>query len=357
MSEENTENSPLSVSDAAARLNAPVDSQEAAPADDEVAVEESTATLAEDMNLNPGQEVASEEDKPEEEQEEESAEGEEESTEEKSSEDEEEPQDTAEDGEEGESEDAPEPTYTTKGGEVVTLDELKKGYLRVEDYTQKSQANAEAAKEIANHSEQLNQSRLETAEYLEYALNAIDPVFARGAQTDWDSLLNSDPHEHATQWAEYQQSQLKMQNLQGIAKQLVDQNQAQTDAKLLQYKRTQAQQLLQAFPDMTDGKYRESFGKGFNEYAKSVGFSDAELGQFTDSRLVIAMDKARQFDTSMAEGKKIAKKKISKSSKRSLKPGKPSTKAEKSSAAKKAGRAKLAASGSMKDAAALLGNL
>ena len=349
MSEENTGANPLSTEDAVARLTAG-NSQEATPPKDEVAAEEQEAPAAAQSD-NPSveqEEVAPEGDEPPEEPEEKEEESEEEPAEEEPSEGDEEPSTDEEEEPETETH------FTTQDGTEVTLDELKKGYLRQDNFTKQTQALAEERTVFGTDKEALQGERIATAEVLQYAMNVVDPVLVQGAQTDWKALLENDPMAYQESWAGYQQAQLQMQTLQSNAQQLVQANEQRKAAALAQYKQQQGQKLIEQMPDLGDSKKVAGLQQGMRNHALELGFTASDMENFLDHRLVVMLENSRKYTEHVVAGKKVAGKKLSKSPKKVVRPGKPATKAESSAAARKERFAKLNSSGSIADAAALL---
>jgi len=305
------------------------------------------ATLSEDAQTDLDAEDSSEESEEEPEPEEE---GEEEEEDESPAEETEE-----EEVEEPEAEEEEEETlFTTPDGDEVTLDELKRSYLRQSDYTKKTQALAEERTNLQQVNEQLGTQQNVLAENLTMALDIIEPQLAEFAKTDWNALAESDAYEYAEKRALFDQAQIRYNNVVNTSQQLVQhqnaQNQQQQQARLAE----EGKALQMALPDMADPKKGKALRNSLRDYALANGLSEAEAGGIQDHRIIVMMNKARMFDEMSKSGIQMAKKKIAKSPKKVVKAGQPLTRTEKNQAALNKKRSRLNATGSVDDAVAVL---
>lgn len=244
-----------------------------------------------------------------------------------------------------ESEDEAEIVYTTSSGEEVTLDELKRGHLRQADYTQKTQALAEERGEFESTVQVLGQERNIAAEALIMAMNIVEPQLAAGAQTDWETLRATDAYEYADKWGEYQQAQARWGKLQDAGQQATQAQAQQNAANMQGYRQQQAQALQLAIPDLADPTKGKALQTQLRDYAQASGLSETEASNISDHRVVVMLNKARLYDEMMSAGQTVAKKKLSKSPKKVLKPGQPVTKSETEATSKKAKLAKVRQTG------------
>ena len=285
---------------------------------------------------------------------EESDEGEEEDDDEdtKAEGDDEEPGDTDEDEEDDTQEEV---VYTTPDGDEVTLEELKRGYLRQSDYTKKTQEIAESRQKAQELFQTVEQHNNVVAEHLHMALSVLEPQLAQLAATDWDTLASTDAYEYAEKRALFDQAQVRYQRLQQAAQQTVAQAQRQTEIRKQQMLAEEQQKLLMAMPDLADPKVGPKLSRDIKEYALgSVGLTPEEAGNLTDHRLVLVLNKARMYDQLLSAQSAAGKKKLSKSPRRVASSGQPSSKAEIKARATSNARARLKASGSEEDFIAML---
>lgn len=281
----------------------------------------------------------------------------EESTEEEDQDDpvsEDESDETSEDATEDEEVEEPEAAYTIEvDGKLVevTLDELKRGHLRESDYTRKTQELAEERKAVTTRGEELTQSIDATALIMEMALQASGDELAQFSQIDWDALQRDDPYEFGVQRQAYMYAAEKREGLEANAGKIVAAQQQ------LAYQSTQARlvdeqaKLIQAIPDMADVKAGPERIQSILTYATdTMGLTASEANNIVDHRVVVALDKARQFDEMSAKVKSVGGKKRSKAPSRTVKAGAPKSKSGASRQKVSDLKARAKASGSEQDA-------
>ena len=255
---------------------------------------------------------------------------------------------------EDEDEDAATVVYTTPDGDEVTLDELKRGFLRQADYTKKTQEIAELRDQAAQSFQALEQHNSTVAEHLSLALTVVEPQLAELAQTDWDALASADPYEYAEKKALYEQASVRYNSLQQAAQATVEQDKARLAHVNKQRVQAEQQKLQMALPDLADPKQGPKLARAIKNYALESGLSDKEASNITDHRLIVMLNKARQFDELSQSSLTAAKKKISKSPKNVSRAGQPSSKAEQNSKQVAELRNRVRSSGSADDLVELL---
>lgn len=176
-------------------------------------------------------------------------------------------------------------------GETIEapLAELKSGYLRQQDYTQKTQQLAEDRKQAAAQvAEQFQAAQKLTREHAR--LFALQETLAEFQKADWSALYAQDPQEAGKLNAIWQQKQAEAQQLaQGI------------QAKSQQFEAQRAQQLQEATAKAFADLQREipGFGeqhiKAARDTAIAHGFTDAELNGITDPRTFKVLHEAAQW--------------------------------------------------------------
>lgn len=330
------------------RKKAP-EGDEVTESEETVKAEEAAVTQRQKPTVDPDEQALDEVEA----EEEESEPDEDEETEAEEETDEEDSEGTEDDEDADESE--PETVFQLEDGTEVDLDELKRGYLRQSDYTKKTQEVAEGRKQIEQAFQQREQERQVLAENLNLALSVVEPQLAELAGTDWDALAREDAYTYAEKRALFDQAQARYSKLSESAQSVVQQNQAQTRQQMQQKLQQEAQKLQMAIPDFADPNRGKALKQELNDYAtQSLGLSENEAKGITDHRMIILMKKAMEFDRLSESGLSVAKKKVSKAPKRSLKPGKPTSKSDKQTQARKQQQAKLRQSGKIDDAVALL---
>tara|TARA_R110000851_G_scaffold65236_2_gene148161 strand:+ start:1617 stop:2663 length:1047 start_codon:yes stop_codon:yes gene_type:complete len=255
-------------------------------------------------------------------------------------------------------EDVPEPeediVYHTEDGSDVTLEELKRGYLRQSDYTKKTQEVAEGRKNLEASGQQLAAHQDTLAMNLEMALNVVEPQLAAFAKTDWEALATQDPYEYAEKRALFDQAQIRYSHIQKAGQELVAQDSARKGQAKQAMLASERQKLHMALPDMADPVLGQKLAGSIKDYALGMGLTQEEAGGITDHRLIVALNKARMYDELNNSGLTASRKKMRNGPKKVIKGGQPVSKSERTTTAKTKLRTNLKTSGSVDDAVALL---
>jgi len=259
------------------------------------------------------------------------------------------PVDEEEDSEETESPEPEEvPVYTVKvdGQEIeVPLDELLKGYSRMQDYTRKTQKLAEERNAVIAEAEQ---ARTEREKYTT-VLTALQQQIQASVQAepDWDKLRAEDPIEFGIRWAEHQRRQQQMAALQAEQQRMAEIQQYERARTIQSVLEKEQQALLEALPDWADPQKAKAEKEALFEFGRNVGFTDQELNNVTDHRTVLTLRKAMLYDKLMSKRADI--KPAAKVATPVLKPGAASTVPKAVSEVTRA-KQRLAKSGSLRDA-------
>jgi Tfp pilus assembly protein PilN len=245
------------------------------------------------------------------------------------------------------------PRYRVKvsGEEVeVSLDELLNGYSRTADYQKKTQSLAEQRKAVEAERIKIDEAA-KTRDTYAQRLQVIEQLLQQQDQgQDLASLKSEDPIAYAVAMAEKMERDKQLQAVQ-MERQRVQQEQQSLHQSQLQ-KHIQAEQakLVDAIPEFKDDVKAEVVRRDIRNYAKSIGFTEQELSQVYDSRAVLALYKAAQYDKLMA-GKGVTSKKVANAPK-TIRPGTSNPQSSDNETFKKE-RAVLRQSGNKKDAVRL----
>jgi hypothetical protein len=259
-------------------------------------------------------------------------------------------QDAAEGDDGGEYEEAEEPDDDATeelrfdiNGEEVTLQDISKGYLRLSDYTRKTQDLASQKKELEATKVSIAAERQHLKQMLEMAQTDATP------ETDWVQLATDDPLEYTRQRAIYDAAKTNREAMQAEAQRLAGVQRQEQTVNLQQHIAEQHDMLIQQIPEM-GGENATQYQAGIRTFMEGLGYSNEELAQLFDHRIVMAFDALRekmQSNTSMAKKKVKGKPKV-------LKPGAKKSKGMAANKQRQQARAKLRESGSVDDAIALL---
>ena len=235
--------------------------------------------------------------------------------------------------------------YTVKvdGEEMdVTADDLIKSY-QLESTAQKRLSDAaEQRKTLEADRTALEQERERYAQGLA-ALEAQLTQTNEPTQEYWDKLYEEDPLEFVKQREAMRDREKAMQTVQEERRQLIQQHAAQEQVKL-----------LDRIPEWRDPEVANREKAGLIKFAQRMGFTDNELSQVVDSRLVDVLRRAHLYDILQSE-KPAAKKKVAKAPKM-VKGGKPKTKQDVASEKKRKAFDRLKKTGSKEAAVDFLLN-
>jgi len=185
----------------------------------------------------------------------------------------------------------PKPRYKVKasGEEVeVELDELIKGYQQGADYTKKSQALAEQRKALEAERQHLEYVKQERQAYAQ-KLQALDSFLSQQNQgVNLDVLKETDPIGYAVAVAEQSQREKQLAVVRNEQQRLAQQQQSEQQTSLQNHLRQESEKLTSLIPELATPQ-GDAVRKQIRDYAKSIGWTDQELGQLYDSRAVVTL--------------------------------------------------------------------
>ena len=203
------------------------------------------------------------------------------------------------------------PRYKVKasGEEIeVTLDDLIKGYQREADYTKKTQTLAEQRKQVEAERQVIEQAKTERDQYqarlalIETALKSREP------QENLEALKETDPIGFAVKVAEQTQRERQLQAIQLERARIAQQQQAEQTQNLNSHLAVEAHKLAEAIPEYADEQKSVQVKKDIRDYAKKIGWSDEELASVYDSRAVLTLYRAMQYEKLMGNKATVTKK-------------------------------------------------
>jgi len=189
----------------------------------------------------------------------------------------------------------------------VEEEEVKRGYSRTADYTRKTQAlAAERAKWEAEEVVAVREERRQYAERLA-ALASI--VQLPGEEPDWDTLRNAlTPEEFTTQFTEWRAQHARMEKIRSEQERVEALHLADMEKQWKDRVRAENATLAALWPDWAEPTKGKAIKDDLVAYAKSLQFTDDDLAQVSDHRLLLLLDKARRFDEAQKRKPKIEEK-------------------------------------------------
>lgn len=212
--------------------------------------------------------------------------------------------------EEGE-EEQEQPKYRVKAaGEEreVTLDELIKSYQLGTDYTKKSQAVAEERKVVEAERQRIEEARQLRDQYAE-RLQVIEQMLNQSQpEENLDYLKETDPIGYAVKVAELSQREKQLAQVRAEQQRIAEQQRQEQQERLGSVIQAEARKLAEALPEYADPQKGEAIRREIREFGVKAGFSDAELANVYDSRAVLTLWKAMQYDKLQSAKPSITKK-------------------------------------------------
>ena len=203
------------------------------------------------------------------------------------------------------------PRYKVKasGEEIeVTLDDLIKGYQREADYTKKTQTLAEQRKQVESERQVIEQAKSQRDQYQE-RLGMIESALRTYApQENLEALKETDPIGYAVKVAEQTQREKQLQAVQMERARIAQQQQAEQSQNLNSHLAVEAQKLAEAIPEYADEQKSVQVKKDIRDYARKIGWSDEELASVYDSRAVLTLYRAMQYEKLMGNKAGVTKK-------------------------------------------------
>ena len=209
------------------------------------------------------------------------------------------------DGEEQE-----QPTYLVKAaGEEreVTLDELIKSYQLGTDYTKKSQAVAEERKAVESERQAVQEAKQMRDTYAQ-RLEMIEQMLQPQQEENLEYLRETDPIGYSVKVSDMIQKEKQLAAVQADRYRINQQQEQERQAQMQSVVAEEMQKLSAAIPEFTDPAKGEAIRNDIRAFAKQVGFSDNELASVYDSRAVLTLYKAMQYDKLVASKPAITKK-------------------------------------------------
>lgn len=204
------------------------------------------------------------------------------------------------------------PTYTivVDGKEqTVTLDELRNGYQRQQDYTRKTQELSEQRRQAEAHLQKLEEEQTRYAQAVNQLTSQLQQQVAEDQKVDWPSLLESDPIEYLKQKQKAEERQVALYQAQRQQQAALHQQQEKQAEAYQTYLESQRSELLNKLPEWKDSAKAESERNELRQFMAKQGYSDQEINSIVDHRQVLMIRNAMQYEKLMA-GKQDAVKRV-----------------------------------------------
>ena len=249
------------------------------------------------------------------------------------------------------------PTHKVKvnGEEVeVTLDEALSGYMRQQDYTQKSMANSEIKKSLREAEKELLGLEQEYEENLQLVGHVL--TGGLGTDPDWEAVKRDNPDNYRAirdAWME------RTDQVKALKDQIanVRANQAKRiEAMKQEHLAEEKEKLRAAIPEWVDEDVAQEEAKKIVRTARFYGINPEDFESVTDHRLILVLRDAmlhRESLEAKSKGEEVRRR--TRKTSTTLKPGVRKSKGKTSPTKKtRAARNRLKQTGTVRDAEAAL---
>jgi hypothetical protein len=178
----------------------------------------------------------------------------------------------------------------------VTLDELIKSYQLGTDYTKKSQAVAEERKAVEAERQAVQEAKALRDQYAQ-RLEIIESMLNQPQEVEnLDYLKETDPIGYAVKVAEMSQKEKQLLQVRAERERIMQQQEYDRQQQMRQTIAAESEKLVAVIPEFADPEKGEIVRKDIRSFGKQMGFSDEELANVFDSRAVLTLYKAMQYD-------------------------------------------------------------
>ena len=190
---------------------------------------------------------------------------------------------------------------TVNGQEVeVTLDELRKGYSRQQDYTQKTEKLSQDRKSVDqlknDFTRQSEEAKIKRDQYEKQLQVLSEQLKASEQKVDLDSLYEDDPAQYVKVKAEQDRQKELLNSANKEQERIQAEKQEEYNRTYSNYLEQQKELLVQKLPIYANKEKGPEFVKNLTNFAKEIGYSDQEISQLVDHRAVMMLANAYRYD-------------------------------------------------------------
>lgn len=243
------------------------------------------------------------------------------------------------------------PRYRVKAAgeeKEVTLDELIKGYQLGADYTKKTSDVAEQRRAVEAERQAIEEAKQLREAYAQ-RLQLVEQ-FLSTPEEDIEQLKETDPIGYAVKVAEQTQKEKQLQAVRAEQAKLAEKQQLEQAQSLRNHLAAESEKIAAIIPEYSDKEKGAKVRQEIRDYAKSIGWTDQELGSVYDSRAVLSLYEGMQYRKLM-QNKPNVTKKVAEAPKM-VKPGTTKSQASEREQVKRQ-KARLRESGRVQDAASI----
>lgn len=177
----------------------------------------------------------------------------------------------------------------------VTLKELREGYSRTRDYTQKTEQLAHQRREVEQRAQESQQKIQQYDGQLQQMTEILQAWQGpKRSETDWQRLRDQDPEAYYQQREHDREMQERLSAVQKERERVEQERQQTQKAETQRRLAIERDLLMSALPEWTNDETRQRDIRSIQSYGESVGFSGEELGAITDHRVLKVLRDAAQ---------------------------------------------------------------
>ncbi len=230
----------------------------------------------------------------------------------------------------------------------VPVDELKKGYLRQQDYSQKTEEVAERGRQLAGAEQAFLDERQQYVERMDGLTETLEGQL-KSEEADLDKLLDEHPDEYVREKARLEKCQQALADAKAEREGQMAKAKGDQADRFKDYVREESAALMRAVPTFGDPVKGPQLRKALQTHLTGYGFTLDELkGVFDHRTIQVAIDALRW--KSLQKSKAKVNKKVANKPK-VLKPGAKQPNVSRSKKRSAAAAKRLKQTGDMKDAA------
>ena len=190
---------------------------------------------------------------------------------------------------------------TVNGQEVeVTLDELRKGYSRQQDYTQKTEKLSQDRRSVDqlknDFTRQSEEAKIKRDQYEKQLQVLSEQLKASEQEVNLDNLYENDPAEYVRAKAEQDRRKEVIELANKEQEKIQAEKQEEYNKTYSNYLEQQRELLIKKLPIYADKDKGPEFVKNLTNFAKEIGYTDQEISQLVDHRAVMMLANAYRYD-------------------------------------------------------------
>lgn len=185
------------------------------------------------------------------------------------------------------------------------------------------QEAAERNRQLDAQLQQTAAERANISQMLRASILQLNPELVRFQSVDWDKLAVDNPAEWARQRQAYDSVNGRMQTAIAQLQVLDQQQQQESQRKLMTYRQEEFNKLIQKIPEFNDPAKVQAENKELMSYLSKpdIGYTEQELLNIYDHRAIVIARKAMLYDKMIAAKNSAVTKKVPPSNVRQLRPG------------------------------------